>query len=859
VIGQVFSHYRIEEYLGSGKMGDVYLGRDLNLGRPVAIKFVAAALSADEKAAARFMREAQAVAMLDHPNICAIYEIDRSADGRVCIVMAHYGGETLERRMAAGPLAATDAVEIAIQVVRGLECAHARVIVHRDIKPSNIMLTASGLVKILDFGLAKLPESLNLTASQSAIGTPRYMSPEQVSGSPIDPRADLWSVGVLLHAMLTGHDACPGDSAPALFYAILNTDPSPLAASLAEVPAGLQEIVDRCLAKDLEKRYPDAAALLADLSVVQRRLAPKTLETSVSEERAREERAREERAREEIARKRARRRKMIGIGAALVALAIGVPIAWRLLVPAEPLRVAVLPPQFTASRDSEEVAAAAASAQIGLMRGLISLRGIAVDPSDLRAKTGTPVEIARTLSVRELVEARLDGAGADWHVLLSRLSGADGQVLWADEFMAPKDDRQLLAEAMSARIVAGFKDHRPRRGAEIPHVDKMDFEELIRLKNAILGVGAEHLTEAQIYQRVKVLCGRSPNFLDAQLLYAEWARRMYLVSSDPHYLQESQSAAERAQRIAPWDRRPLSRQFNNALDVGQLDRADALLTAMRRLDPGNVQNLLRESDLADRRGQGDRAITLLQEVVRRQPSRDNLKNLANREVKYGLLQPARAHLDTLIRRNPEDPWPHSKMAELELYYGSRARAESIYVDLLQRGPNIIYLWNLGLSREFQWHFEDAVAAYRQTLELAPGNIDVNINLAECEIYLGREDAAARRFRQTLDLLKKSPSASGPKERIQAAHCLVRLGQRQEAVAAIQEALPRSGDDTDQLFAATMVYAIAGERSSTIVNTRRAIEKGLSVRWFSLPPFESLRGDPEFTAALATREAKATQR
>src|SRR5262249_6305792 len=176
-------------------MGIVYQARAAKLGRLVALKFLPAQWSHDETAKQRFIREAQAASATDHPNICTIYDIESADDGQLFIVMAYYDGQTLKQRLESGPLAAEDALQIATQVAEGLAKAHARGIVHRDIKPGNLMLTENG-VKILDFGLAKFADSLQLTVAGSTLGTVAYMSPEQARGEEADARSDLWGIGV---------------------------------------------------------------------------------------------------------------------------------------------------------------------------------------------------------------------------------------------------------------------------------------------------------------------------------------------------------------------------------------------------------------------------------------------------------------------------------------------------------------------------------------------------------------------------------------------------------------------------------------------------------------------------------------
>jgi eukaryotic-like serine/threonine-protein kinase len=263
VVGQTISHYRIIEKLGEGGMGVVYRAEDLKLGRAVALKFLPPHLLESEEHKARFKHEARAAALLDHPNICTVYEID-DVDGQTFLAMACLEGQTLKQKIAARPLPLEDALDIALQIGHGLQAAHEKGIVHRDIKPANIMITPQGL-KILDFGLAQLSDRTKLTASGIKLGTPAYMAPELTEGKPADRRSDIWSLGVVLYEMVSGRVPFAGEAEAAVAYAILRTAPEPLTALRTGVPLELEFIVDKCLAKDAENRYQHADDLSVDL------------------------------------------------------------------------------------------------------------------------------------------------------------------------------------------------------------------------------------------------------------------------------------------------------------------------------------------------------------------------------------------------------------------------------------------------------------------------------------------------------------------------------------------------------------------------------------------------------------------
>jgi tetratricopeptide (TPR) repeat protein/class 3 adenylate cyclase len=257
--------YRIIEKLGGGGMGVVYRARDERLDRDVALKFLPPHQSADEAAKKRFLVEARAAASLEHPNICTVHEIGETRDGQLYIVMACYDGRTLATRIASGPLPVEEALRIALEVAQGLAKAHERRIVHRDVKPANIMLTGDGLVKILDFGIAKLSD-MNVTQTPAVIGTLSYMSPEQAFGEMVDTRTDIWALGVVLYEMLAGRRPFRGPNAQAVLYSILTARLEPIGLAHTYLAPGIDAFLRRALAKKPEDRFASAREMLVELS-----------------------------------------------------------------------------------------------------------------------------------------------------------------------------------------------------------------------------------------------------------------------------------------------------------------------------------------------------------------------------------------------------------------------------------------------------------------------------------------------------------------------------------------------------------------------------------------------------------------
>jgi eukaryotic-like serine/threonine-protein kinase len=289
LIGCRVSHYRVLEKLGSGGMGVVYEAEDSRLHRKVALKFLSDIQAKDPQALARFQKEAQAASALNHPNICTIYDIGEQ-DGETFIAMEFLDGVTLAEMLRRGPVELTQLLDIAEQVLDGLEAAHSEGIIHRDIKLANIFVTKSSRVKILDFGLAKksvskpstvdaataegrrTPED-HLSSGLVMLGTAACMSPEQALGKPLDVRTDLFSFGIVLYEMATGRAPFQGESTGMLLLSIVQETPEPLQQIRPDLPKALQDIVDKCLQKNLEQRYQSASEIRNDLRQLQRSLS----------------------------------------------------------------------------------------------------------------------------------------------------------------------------------------------------------------------------------------------------------------------------------------------------------------------------------------------------------------------------------------------------------------------------------------------------------------------------------------------------------------------------------------------------------------------------------------------------------
>lgn len=282
MIGQIIGHYRITAKLGAGGMGEVFQAEDTRLERKAAIKFLPVEMAADPDRRKRFLTEARAASALNHPHVCVVYEVGETDDGVPFIALEFIEGGTLDHVLEKrGRLPIPEIVDLAVQVADALDAAHASRIVHRDIKPANISLNERGLVKVLDFGLAKRlptesPDALGATTEMektqegSVMGTPRYMSPEQALGKPLDHRSDLFSLGVVLYELITDRSPFGGNNFGEILNNIVNSQPTAIARLNYDVPPELERITLKCLQKSPDRRYQSARELMVDLKSLRR-------------------------------------------------------------------------------------------------------------------------------------------------------------------------------------------------------------------------------------------------------------------------------------------------------------------------------------------------------------------------------------------------------------------------------------------------------------------------------------------------------------------------------------------------------------------------------------------------------------
>ncbi len=407
--GTTISHYKIIEKIGAGGMGEVYLAEDTKLNRKVALKFLPPHLCQDEDCRARFKREAQATAKLNHPNIVTIHEVSEY-QGRPYFAMEHVEGRALRDIIKKNEFSISEVVDLAIGICEGLNKAHQAGIVHRDIKPSNIVIDTDGRPKLLDFGLAAIRGSEKLTISGSTLGTIGYMSPEQIEGKDIDRRSDLFSLGIVFYEMITGRAPFKGETEAATLNSVLNDNPEPLLRYKSSVSGELQRIISKLLEKDSEFRYQSAAEVISDL---------KKLKIDLKSETSR----------------------------------------GQSIVSKRQPSIAVLPfIDMSAQKDQEYFCDGIAEEIINALTHVESLRVVArTSAFSFKGKDVDIGEIGRKLSVETLLEGSVRKSGNRLRITAQLINVTDGYHLWSEKYDRDMEDIFAIQDEISLAIVDKLK------------------------------------------------------------------------------------------------------------------------------------------------------------------------------------------------------------------------------------------------------------------------------------------------------------------------------------------------------------------------------------------------------------------
>lgn len=503
MIGHTVSHYEIVREIGSGGMGVVYKAKDTKLNRMVALKFLPTHLTQNPTVKKRFIREAQALSCLDHPNICTVHEIDQYDDGRLFLVMAYYEGETLAAKIRRGWMNFGEAMDIVRQVLQGLAAAHEMDVIHRDIKPGNIIVTIQNEVKIVDFGLAKIRNpSESLTETGALMGTLAYMSPEQTRGLDVDIRTDLWGVGVILYELLTGRHPFSSKDLGALIQAITCEEPtSPLTFRSGLAPE-IESIIGKALAKHRGRRYQNANEFLRDINS----LLVSSTQTTV-----------------------------VGSGASLAL--------------STQHSILVLPfLNFQADEEGDYFGDGLTDEIITDLSSIHALRVICRNSAmRLKGTTKGLRQIASELGVQYILEGTVRKKGNSLRVTAELVDPATDSLLWAEKYGGSPEDVFAIQEELSRKIVAALKlklsSEEEQKLAEKPFQDLRAYEYYLKAQHEILSYSKESLERALGYlESGAKIIGKSI-LLTSAMGQVYWQFVNAGINPDPAYLEKARQCA----------------------------------------------------------------------------------------------------------------------------------------------------------------------------------------------------------------------------------------------------------------------------------------------------------------------------
>lgn len=502
------AHYKILHEVGRGGMGVVCKAEDVRLQRMVALKFLPSHLTQDVARRERLLREARAASSLDHPNICTIHEVEETEDGQIVLVMAYYEGETLAQRVLRGRMELDATVEITRNILCGLKHAHERGVIHRDIKPSNVILTASGEVKIVDFGLAKLAGNTEcLTATDALLGTVAYLPPELLQGHEADHRGDVWACGIVFYEMLAGAPPFTGPNSYVVLHAIMHDEVPSILQHRPELPVAVQAVVVRALAKNRIDRYQSAGEFLLGLEQLMGAGRPESSAHSTA-----------------------------------------IPSA----APEKPEKSIVVLPFVVLGTDSQgAVFSDGLTDEVITDLSAISRLRVICRTSAIRLKSAemNPKKIAAELNVQYVMEGTVRTSGNSLRVTAKLIDPANDSLVWAEKYSGTLEDVFAIQESLSRKIVEALKlklsPTESLRLSDKPIQDIRAYEYYLKAKQEILSYSGEALERALGYlEQGKKIIGENVLLLSA-MGQVHWQFINAGISTDPEHLNNAEQYARR--------------------------------------------------------------------------------------------------------------------------------------------------------------------------------------------------------------------------------------------------------------------------------------------------------------------------
>ncbi|HEV8240470.1 MAG TPA: protein kinase [Thermoanaerobaculia bacterium] len=878
---ELVSHFRLHEKIGSGGMGTVYRAVDTRLGREVALKFLAESMSDEPNARERFLREAHAAAALDHPHVCTIYEVGEAEDGRVFMAMAYYQGATLARKLGLGCLPVRDTLDIARQLISGLQKAHSHGVVHRDLKPANVFITQEGVVKLLDFGLARTVGDASLTRSGSVVGTARYMAPEQIVTGETDHRADLWSAGVVLFEMLAGRLPFEGKSDAQLTYSIVHRDPLDLRELRPGLPERLYAVVARCLDKDPDKRFGTAAALLRELDLVAGSLGdpavaaaadltcaePRALTPIVPMSERLTSASRTPTA--APAARPANRRRFVA-AAVVVALAASAAawVAWRAkgasaMAAGPPLHnVAVLPiANLTGRPGLDSVAEGIGAVLVGQLATVPGVHVVARDEissARQRSPGASTRELANELGADGAIEAQLTGRPSNLHVQLALLDAKSGAVRWSRS-VEGSEDRLLALQSELAKQVAA--DLMGSLGAEqkasLARVTSSEaaYRQFLAAEAELDDVSSRTANETNVDGFLREALRLDPDFALAHVRLAQVLAGRFIDVKDPALLDEARQHAARAHTLAPdlLDAKVIAAQI--LLAQNEHEKAIAALRTLAAQYPNDERlTFLLATSYADSGKSADAEATLRIALQSRPGYWRNWNFLGKLLLNGGDYEGARdafRRAASLTRIDYGEPFIN--LATLELMQGNFRAALAAFQRLPQPISDPEVASNIGTTYFYLGNLEEAERHYRLALRLSPSSAAFHANLGDVYSRQGRADAARHEYAAAADAIMAGTEEHklSRADDVSRSLYLAKGGRCAEADALAKSLAKVAALSAGQTSTLAKGYAACGARKAALDLLERALDLGYKPEMArGEEEFRPLAADPRFRKLVA---------
>lgn len=851
-------HYEIREKLGEGGMGVVYKALDRKLNRFVALKFLPPKLTADSASIERFLQEAKALSAVNHPRIATLYDFCDDGEQRF-LAMEYLPGGTLKTRLqglssTGQTLPIEEALEYACQTAEGLAHAHRRGIVHRDVKTSNLMLTEEGGVKITDFGVAKLKSSGLVTTPGSLVGTAVYMSPEQAQGMEVDERSDIFSFGIVLFELVTGGPPFEAANEVALLAKVA-TAPAPLLRSYRpDAPAALERIVAKTLQKRREDRYQSMDDLLGEL----KKLRPGVTSHTLSEPR---------RADPHAARV-PRRRRILVAGAfaiilAAVVLALSPPIRERVpewlgfnQIPAERL-LAVLP-FHNVDGDRASNAFSAGLVEI-LTNKLAQLEGSqgalrVVSANEVLKEKVTGAREARiTFGATLALTGSVQRAGDKVIVTANVVDTKTQLVLAARDIEARNDNLSALQEMLVQKVTEMLdlklqpEARRTLAAGLTPSASAYEFYLQGRgyLQRFDRADSLENALTA--FQQALSL---DPSYALAYAGSAEASLRKYQLTKDPRFLARARTSGLRAVQLND-QLSPVHLTMGLIhLSSGEYEEAIKSFETSLRVQPGSAdayRELANAYDAADRKR--DAEATYRQGIQLRPNYWAGYKDLGLFFVRHGQLEEALPYFQRVVDLTPDNYSGYRNLGGLYLRLRQFSKASAMLEKSLAIKPTGIAYSNLGSVYFHEKRYREALDMFLKATELNPTDARVWGNLGDAiRQTSGSADESARAYHQAIDLMEKQLTVNPRDAQLKAflGSFWSALGNKEKALAEINDALQLNPTDGEVLLRAALVYEGSGMRDRALQAIERAVKGGYSVEEIQgWPPLEGLRQDPRY--------------